>query len=240
MDGVNIWENADWTVQARNITEAIDRFPVDSKIILVLRHSHRNNPTENEKIVDLKLTPQGHHIAKIFGQKLPCSRTVRLFHSIVERCKETAENILEGFESVGGKGTINGILTPLFQAGTAPRFFLNIFKNESPLEFMYRWAVGFYSPETITPFQEYCQNAANYIWKGTKNAQEGGIDIHITHDIFLIALKYGWFALPPDQDWVPFLGGVAFVLNENEIELFDKDRFLSIPHPYWWKKKISK
>jgi len=56
---------------------------------------------------------------------------------------------------------------------------------------------------------------------------------------FLIALKYGWFGLPPDQDWVPFLGGVAFVLTKNEIKLFDRDRFHSIPNPYWWKNKNS-
>jgi len=239
MDGVNIWENAGWTVQARNIIEALKKFPESSKIILVLRHSHRNNPTASEKMHELKLTPQGHQIAKIFGQKLPLSRTIRLFHSVVDRCQETAEDILTGFESVGGKGTLNGALTPLFHAGTAPKFFLNIFKNESPLEFMYRWAVGFYSPDIIAPFQSYCQTAAEVIWKGINDAQESGIDIHITHDIFLIALRYGWFGLPPDQEWIPFFGGVAFDLTENEIKLFDKDRFLSIPNPYWWKSKIS-
>jgi len=240
MEGVDIWENADWTVQARKIVKAVSKFPEDSKIILVLRHSHRNNPTENESIHELKLTPQGHQIAQIFGKGLPKSRPIRLFHSVVERCQETAEDILTGFDSVGGKGELKGALTPLFHAGTAPKFFLNLFKSGSPLEFMYRWVVGFYSPEKITPFQTYCQNAANVIWRGIKHAQEGGIDIHITHDIFLIALRYGWFGLPPDQEWVPFLGGVAFFLTENEIELFDKDRFLSIPNPYWWNNNISK
>lgn len=239
MEGVNIWENAEWTVQARNITKALKEFPENSKIILVLRHSHRNNPTKFETIHELRLTPQGHQIAKIFGQKIPTSRKIRLFHSVVDRCQETAEDILTGFESVGGTGTLNGALTPLFHAGTAPKFFLNLFKNESPLEFMYRWAVGFYSPDKITPFQSYCQNAADVIWKGIDDAQERGIDIHITHDIFLIALRYGWFGLPPEQEWVPFLGGVAFVLSENEIKLFDKDRFRSIPNPHWWKSKIS-
>ena len=79
MEGVNIWQDADWTIQARKIIEAITEFPEESKIILVLRHSHRNNPTENEKIHELKLTPQGHQIAKIFGQNLPKRRTIRLF-----------------------------------------------------------------------------------------------------------------------------------------------------------------
>ncbi|MHA1233745.1 MAG: hypothetical protein ACTSQL_01510 [Promethearchaeota archaeon] len=218
MEGVNIWENAEWTVQTRNIIKALKEFPENSKIILLLRHSHRNNPTASEKMHEMKLTPQGHQIATIFGQKLPISRSIRLFHSAVERCQETAEDILTGFGSVGGEGTLNGKLTPLFHAGT-----------------VYRWAVGFYSPDTIVPFQSYCQKAAGVIWNGIKDAQEGGIDIHVTHDIFLIALKYGWFGLPPDQDWVPFLGGVAFALNKNEIKLFDRDRFHSIPNPYWWK-----
>ena len=239
MEGINIWENANWTLQARNIIKAVSEFPESSKIILLLRHSHRNNPTESEKMHELKLTPQGHQIANLFGQRLPTSRTIRLYHSVVHRCQETAEDILTGFEGVGGKGTLKGAITPLFHAGTAPKFFLNVFKNESPIEFVYRWAVGFYSPDKITPFQSYSQNAADIIWKGINNAQESGIDIHITHDIFLIALRYGWFGLPPDQDWVPFLGGVAFILTENEINVFDKDRFLSIPNPDWWKNKIS-
>ena len=239
MEGVNIWENAEWTVQTRSIINALNEFPENSKIILLLRHSHRNNPTATEKMYQLKLTPQGHQIATIFGQKLPISRSIRLFHSVIERCRETAEDILTGFGSVGGEGTLNGTLTPLFHAGTAPKFFSNIFENGSPIEFMHRWAVGFYSPDIITPFQSYCQNAAKVIWNEIKDAQEGGIDIHVTHDIFLIALKYGWFGLPPHQDWVPFLGGVAFVLTENEINVFNEDRFLSIPNPYWWKSKIS-
>jgi len=71
MEGVNIWENAEWTLQTRNIIKALKEFPENSKIILLLRHSHRNNPTASEKMFELKLTPQGHQIATIFGQKLP-------------------------------------------------------------------------------------------------------------------------------------------------------------------------
>jgi hypothetical protein len=112
---------------------------------------------------------------------------------------------------------------------------LNIFKNESPIEFMHRWAVGFYSHELITPFHMYCQNAADIIWNGVNDAPERGIDIYITHDIFLLALRYGWFGIPPDRNWIPFLGGVAFALTNKTIKLFDKNRFLSIPIPYWWK-----
>lgn len=239
MDGLQIWKSGDWTTQARNIVKAVTEFPEDSKLILLLRHSHRNDPKETENMHELKLTPQGHQIANIFGQKLPISRTIRLYHSVVHRCQETAEDILTGFKAVGGKGILKGAIAPLFHAGTAPKFFLNVFKKESPLEFLYRWAVGFYSPDKITPFQMYCQNAADVIWKGINDAKENGLDIHITHDIFLIALRFGWFGLPPDSEWIPFLGGFVFTLKRNEIKLFDKDRFRFIPNPFWWKTKTS-
>jgi len=238
MEELNIWENAEWTVQARNIIKALKQFPESSKIIMVLRHSHRNDPTELEELHDVRLTPQGHHVAKIFGKKLPSERVIRLYHSPVGRCKETAEDILIGFEEVGGKGVLKGVLTPLFFAGTAPKFFEDIVKEESHLPFLYRWAVGFYSPDRINPLQTYCRNAADVIWRGNKDAPERGIDIHITHDIFLMALRFGWFGIPPDAEWVPFLGGIAFTLTQNKIKLFDKDRFISMNVPYWWKNRI--
>ncbi len=234
----DIWENAEWTVQARNIVKALKKFPVDSKIILILRHSHRNDPTELVKIHELRLTPQGHQVAKIFGQKLPNERAIRLYHSPVGRCQETAEDILTGFEETGGNGALKGVLTPLFFAGTAPKFFQDINMKNSHLDFMFRWAVGFYSPDLISPLQTYCQNAAVVIWNNINDAPERGIDIHITHDVFLMALRFGWFGIPPNEEWVPFLGGIAFTLTENKIKLFVKDRFISMNAPYWWKNRI--
>jgi len=234
----NIWENAEWTVQARNIVKALSKFPVDSKIILILRHSHRNDPTELVKLHELRLTLQGHQVAKIFGKKLPSERAIRLYHSPVGRCQETAEDILTGFEEVGGNGALNGVITPLFYAGTAPKFFQDINIKNSHLGFMFRWAAGLYSPDLISPLQTYCQNAAEVIWKGNEDAPDRGIDIHITHDVFLMALRFGWFGIPPDVEWVPFLGGIAFNLTDNKIKLFVKDRFISMNAPYWWKNGI--
>ena len=61
-----IWEQADWTVHARSIIDNLHKFPEESKIILILRHSHRNEPKILKKIHKLRLTPQGHAIAKKF------------------------------------------------------------------------------------------------------------------------------------------------------------------------------
>ena len=97
MDVEKIWKESDWLEHARNIIENINKFPAESKIIMVLRHSHRNDPKPSENINKLRLTPQGHAIAKKFGEKLPKNRSINLSHSIIWRCEETAENIHNSF-----------------------------------------------------------------------------------------------------------------------------------------------
>lgn len=235
MDVEKVWQEAEWTSQARGIIQAIKKFPETTKIIVLLRHSHRDEPNELEEMYRLRLTTQGHEIAKKFGSLLPIKRHIHLFHSIVWRCQETAEDIAAGFSEVGGIPEIKGNLLVLHHAGAAPNFFINIFKKGPPIQFIYRWVVGYYSPELIMPFQEYCQKAADHIWNETKLAPEKSLNIYITHDLFILALRFGWFSLPPDNNWIPFLGGFAFGLDENKFKLYDNNRYYKLDPPYWWK-----
>ena len=88
-----VWEEGSWTQLAKDILEELHQFPEDSKIIIVLRHSHRKHSGDAEKLSKLALTPLGHEIAYFFGKSLPNDRPIRLYHSVVNRCVETAENI---------------------------------------------------------------------------------------------------------------------------------------------------
>lgn len=40
-DTKKIWEESNWTYQVRQIIVGINKFPKDSKMILIIRHSHR-------------------------------------------------------------------------------------------------------------------------------------------------------------------------------------------------------
>ena len=147
MDVEKIWKEENWTAHARTIIENLNKFPEDSKIILVLRHSHRNEPQIMEKVHKLRLTPQGHAIAKKFGESLPNNRPIRIFHSIIWRCEETAENIHNGFKEVGGKSELMGEFSPLYDIGIDNQSFLEQFKSYHFSEILLRWATGFYLPE---------------------------------------------------------------------------------------------
>ncbi|MFX1324633.1 MAG: hypothetical protein ACFE8N_06740 [Promethearchaeota archaeon] len=231
-----IWEEAEWVSHARTIIENLNKFPKDCKIILVLRHSHRNEPKILEKVHKLRLTPQGHAIARKFGESLPKHRSIRLFHSIIWRCEETAENIHNGFKSIGGRSEIKGKLAPLYEIGIDNNSFLDQLKGYHFSEILLRWVAGFYLPEEWTPFIQYIKNATQVIWNQLVDAPEKGIDIFVTHDWHLMTLRFGWFGLPPDDRWVYFNGGFAFTFEDKYISLLDYGEFKKIEFPHWWKK----
>ena len=104
----DIWNNAVWTEEPRNIIKNIKNPSFDSKAILMLRHSQRYEPKLTDVNQIMELTSQGRSIARLFGTKLPKNRKIRLFHSPVNRCKETAEQIHAGFREIGGEGIFKG------------------------------------------------------------------------------------------------------------------------------------
>ncbi|MFW9821780.1 MAG: histidine phosphatase family protein [Candidatus Thorarchaeota archaeon] len=240
MDTQKIWEQADWVSHSKNIIDNLDKFPLDSRLILILRHSHRNEPKPLENVNKLRLTPQGHAIAKKFGELLPKNRPIRIFHSIIWRCEETAEDIHEGFQNIGGESELKGVFEPLFDIGIQKKTFTEKFKGEHFRKVLFRWSAGFYLPEDWTPFTTYCQQAANIIWNQHNNPWSNNIDIYVTHDWHVMSLRYGWFGLPPDEYWVKFLGGFVFTFQNNHILLLDHKGLRPVEIPHWWELKTKK
>lgn len=231
-----IWKKSSWTVEARQIIEAISDFPKNSKIIMILRHSHRKDTDNMEEMSKLGLTPQGQKIAKIFGRNLPKHRKIRLFFSVVPRCRETAESIIQGFKEIRGNGTLIGALEPLYKFSNDGEFVLKqAFKYPGP-KFINRWAAGLFPPKSIISFTKYCQSSAVNIWTQNKDKNSNIIDIHITHDLVLLALKLGWFGISPNDKWISYLGGFAFTLQQNKIKLHDGKRIIELEYPYWWQR----
>ncbi len=236
MDINKTWKEADWPSEARHIIEGLKKFPDNSKIILLLRHSQRNEPEEFDVDADLNLTPQGRQIAKIFGKNLPKNKSICFFHSKADRCRDTAEEIFNGFKEIGGEAVLKGNLLPLYRIGISVDFFMEENKKYDILKIFNRWSAGLYSPELWAPLIPYSQKAAELMWKNVENTAESVLDIHVTHDLHLLALRFGWFGIPPDKKWINYLGGFAFSFIEDKILLFNSNKLVRVEIPYWWKK----
>jgi broad specificity phosphatase PhoE len=236
MDTEKIWKDGEWTNEARQIIDGLKKFPENSNIILILRHSHRNEVKTLEGGQKVRLSPQGHAIAKKFGENLPSNRAINIFHSIIWRCEETANDIHEGFKNIGGTSEVMGELESLMYIGiNNKQFYFDVFKNFRVIDSFYKWIAGFYNPNDWTPFIEYCQSVAHHILEQVKNSPKNGLDIFVTHDFNVIALKFGWFALPPKK-WVNFLGGFAFTIKKDHTLLLDYGEVKPVTTPNWWKK----
>lgn len=231
-----IWEISDWTLQARQIIESIPKFPENSSLIIIIRHSHRIDTADMQLMANLGLTDMGKEIAKIFGSKLPKNRHIRLNHSTVPRCKETANSILDGFQTVGGSGEILGLCEPLYSIGKDPDFVLKMAYKYPGSRFINHWAVGLFPDESIQKFTRYAIQAANNIWN--KSIKGNSININITHDLILMALRYGWFGIPPGKNWVNFLGGFIMAILKDKIILSDQNGFHTLEVPHWFRSML--
>ena len=178
-----VWEENIWTKQASNIIEGLGKFPAHSKIIIIMRHSQRYEPklvNENDlKEANMELTPLGQEIAKKFGEKLPVDKTIRLFHSPRNRCKETAEKIYQGFTKVNGKGIFIGECKSLHGIGINTQSYLDEFNKYKNYQVILRYVAGVYSPDLWPPSQSFYQKGGQQIWSRTESVSEGGIDIFI-------------------------------------------------------------
>lgn len=232
----NLWEGLDWTNHASKLLSGLSQFPKNSKIILLLRHSERNEPKSVWDPQELLLTPVGHQIAKMFGKSLPINRPIRFFTSHAPRCQETAEDIIEGFKGIGGKAELKGNLEPLYNIGVDRTFFITQIENRDLVKYIQNWVMDAFPPDKVQPLSTYSINSAKIIWNLINDGPNSGIDIHVTHEIPIMGLRFGWFNLQTDEKWVNFLGGIAFTFQNGQILLFDIDKFLTVDVPHWWKK----
>ncbi len=220
-DCQTIWRDVDWCFQARILIEGLKKFPQNAKIILFLRHSHRKDSNDVKELENLGLTELGCEIAKIFGSSLPKQRPLRIFHSPSPRCVETALKIIEGYKKVGGVSENLGASSPLNETKSSNGFITTQALKYRGIDFIQHWRDNQFSKKDIIPFSEYCANIYSYIMKTSKTAKEGGFDIHVSQDLFIIALRYGWFDRINIFEWVSFLGGFAVSFNKSQNFLLD-------------------
>jgi broad specificity phosphatase PhoE len=232
-------EKLDWMDQALNLLKKISEFPKEAKLIMMLRHSEREPISSLKKNRDLQLTENGRIAARTFGKNLPLNRYVRLFYSNTDRCRHTALEILNEFQLNSGEGVDGGILEPLYALRVIKdNFFKYELRKFSLLEIMNRWITEQYDYNDIESIKSYSKRAASIIWsKLDQDLPVGGIDIHISHEILLMALRSGWFDLSPNDKWTEFLGGYVFTFTKTHILLLDFDNFMKISYPNWWTKK---
>ncbi|TFG09949.1 MAG: histidine phosphatase family protein [Promethearchaeota archaeon] len=224
-----VWQTAEWTKQARNIISGIKLFPKNAKIFLFLRHSQREDSNDATVLDKMELTELGFDIARIFGTKLPTSRHLLLFYSHSPRCVQTAQAIIEGFYENGGRYEVRGTQTPVNKLNSKKGFITTQALKYGGPDFITRWRENNLPRSNIIGFEEYCQKVYNYIKDFGESSREGTVCIHVTHDLFVMALREGWFNYSSEYYWPSFLGGFAISIGLDTNYLLDHRSRVPIP-----------
>ena len=192
---------------------------------LIIRHSIREKITDAKDSFYQLLTPEGKQYAVDFGEKLHTNRPIRLYHSIVERCKETADCIAQGY-----KGEVLLIEPMIDIAGFyafQPTDILSEVNRIGVFDFISHWFKGTYPIEDIQPA---IQARNKMIQAIVEKSDPSYLNIFVTHDwniILMLSLVYD--IIGQKYLWPDFMDGVALLKNQNDlICVCDTDKSIKI------------
>lgn len=179
---------------------------------LIVRHSIREEIHDAREPLSQLLTPEGKQLAFDFGTQLCTDKPIRLYHSIVERCKETAEHIAKGF-----KGEIVSIQHMDAITGFYVYSPISILTNVNHLgnyEFINQWFKGVYSDKEIMPAFE----ARTFMYKAiVEKYNPNYLDIFVTHDWNITLLSSLFYDVTEkNYPWPDFMHGLSLSKIQNE------------------------
>jgi hypothetical protein len=209
--------------------------------MIFIRHSHRLENPNWADMMKLPLTNMGRQIADEFASNLPNNRKYRIFHSPVERCRETAQIFSDSLNKIQAKVKFYEKDENLSLYFGDPQEIARLSMIDER-KFLAFWIAEHYNPEIIHPFSKFIQDSAKSFWKMhldfKKDCDPTPIcDIFITHDFNILGWLFGWGGIYQIQDWTEYLEGFAIILQKKDYKLFHRGTERNITYPYWFKNE---
>jgi broad specificity phosphatase PhoE len=230
-----LWTQS-WCGPAQSILEHTLKLSGAHPVIMHIRHTERERATPGG---DPRCTEEGLKAAYEFGASLPTSRRYRVWHTVVERTRETCLAIMAGLESnqtectLAGPIPVNTILDPAGFYEEQPRHQVVEDTDLSALTYLNHWLSGFYPPDMVRPSLEFAQMIARTM---LEDIGEDSFHLLVSHDTWVAALMFHWFGLPPPRGWINFLDGFVVELRPSASTLITKEGVMETGLPDWLKK----
>ncbi|MFW9931066.1 MAG: histidine phosphatase family protein [Candidatus Thorarchaeota archaeon] len=222
MNDDQVWLREEWLESARKLAKWASLTPSDSRVLLLVRHSHRETIEDHTAQLSTELTSLGCQMSTEFGRRIPSDRITRLFFSFVSRCFQTAEEISKGLRSNNAKieefDTLAILATPEIRDQSVWNELQPDGKNIT--DFVNRWAESEFG-ERIEPIEEYEVRLKRDLIERLKDDKASALHIHVTHDLALMAAKRIFLERPVEwSDREPYLGGLGIVMNNGSSMLY--------------------
>jgi hypothetical protein len=206
-------------MQGTELLATIRTLP-SARAAAMLRHAARYPITDPADPTQAEITPEGAQAAAAFGAQLTGFDSVRIFHSPVRRCGQTAESLAQGAAGVGlavelaGPQEALGIdyILDLAEAGRLSALHGN--------HFVRLWFAGRISETVIRPAAQIATAKLAYLAAQLQLPAGRGrcLDLHVSHDWNIIILRELMLqVLHEEAGWLTFLDGVFFSAQANRL-----------------------
>ena len=229
--------SVDWGSAALDLVDHLDKLEEDKPTVMHIRHTERPVIDDISNGRAALSTPLGKEAAYELGMNLPAGWDYRFYHTYYERTQETAERMHEGIVARGGASEVVGdmkLRTILdqeeyfrYQSGYSDT-------DHSAADFMKRWTSGQTPPQVILPSEEFARRAAETAMENLVSSGGKPFHVYVSHDVWVAALMFHWFDVPPHEDWYTFLDGFIMQPGDDGMTFYYRDKERTVEYPEWW------
>jgi broad specificity phosphatase PhoE len=209
------------------LLDTIHSLTAHRAVAAVMRHAARHPIANPAEPTLAEITEEGAKAAEVFGTRLTGFDRIRLFHSPVKRCAQTAERIALGAASVGTATEVAGpreelgvdYILDLAEAGR-----LTVLHND---HFVRLWFTDQVPGTVIRPPRGLARRKLEFVQARLREPHPDGrrLDLHVSHDWNVIVLRELLLGVRHEEaGWLTFLDGVAFAAEAARLHAFYRER----------------
>lgn len=209
--------------------------PADAPAAAFLRHAERFPIVDASDPTLAEITPAGAAAAEAFGRQIEGFGCIRVFHSPIKRCRQTAECIARGIATTGVAVEIAGAdptlgvdyILDLKEAGR-----LTVLHGN---HFVRLWFSGQVEPTVIRAAAPIAARKLEFLTRRLQEPCSQGrrLDLHVSHDWNIIVLRELMLRVRHEEaGWLDFLDGVAFSPSDAGLRVAYRDHVVTRPLPW--------
>ncbi len=181
----------------------IESIPPSGTIAMIIRHAERHPIEDMNNPFAAMLTNKGVDDAFHLGAAMAGRGPLRLFHSPVDRCRDTALNIHRGVARQGGAAHYAGPIMDLgapYVKSDWPRI-AALVRQVGHDHFLRRWFSGGLPEDLLMPLEEAATLQAGVL--AAQLLQADTSTINVTHDWNIMLLREAFFDLRHEDIGMP-------------------------------------
>ena len=202
---------------------------------ILMRHSAREF-VEGRHDLDNQLTDEGRDLARKLGAALPKGVLVRGYSSPAERCLETAELMLAGHRSGGGRVTRHRPVEALgvFYVLDQMRMFRAVMAAGGQLPFLAQWYDERIPTDVMMPAPMAAHLVAGVVAdKLTQVVERPQLDVCVSHDMTVYTVRRVLLGKEAAEETeVRFLDGLVFYETGSEVRVRSIDGDCAVVRRY--------